>query len=389
MVPPPVRVEHAVHDPSLSAVVVDRMPLRSPSAAPADGPTHVRAGSALARVGGRLAVVQDDVRELALVDLVSGIIHHVPFDPIVVDPASGILHDVPLDSAVVHPVSGGIHHVPRDPTLAGTGSGTRGRTGRPAPATSSTGAADDKSRKLDLEACVMQPMAGADLLWLFGSGSGPRRERVVCVTVPRDRPVERAIVYDAHAWYEQLRAAVEFAGSDLNVEGAVLLGPNLRLFQRANGAARDGLRPVNATADFDFAALRRHLAKPLAHPPPAPQHIVRYDLGAFAGVPLGFTDATVVGDMVIYLAVAEDSPDAVQDGPVLGAVVGRIGPDAKARWTRLLDATGRPFDCKVEGLSFDPADPGRGFVVLDPDDPAVPCDLCRIRLTGPWSAPAG
>ena len=62
-------------DPALRARIVRRLPMRYAAGAdPAqDRPAHVRAGSALARVGGRLAVVQDDANFVALVDPETGL----------------------------------------------------------------------------------------------------------------------------------------------------------------------------------------------------------------------------------------------------------------------------------------------------------------------------
>src|SRR5687767_6667079 len=60
----------AVCDRALTARVLNRRPLLySAGADPAlDRPAHVRAGSGLAWVAGRLAVVQDDAHFLALIE---------------------------------------------------------------------------------------------------------------------------------------------------------------------------------------------------------------------------------------------------------------------------------------------------------------------------------
>ena len=57
----------------------------------------------------------------------------------------------------------------------------------------------------------------------------------------------RVRLFDATALYDVLAADRAFSGSELNLEGAVVDGPSLRLFQRGNGATIDGREPIDAT----------------------------------------------------------------------------------------------------------------------------------------------
>jgi len=123
------REARAEVDASLGARVVSRTPLlytHGPDLS-LDRPAHVRAGSALTRLGcGRLAVVQDDASFLGLVD-----------------PETQACTGLPL------PADGGVRLF----------DDTRG----------------NKKRKLDLEACILTA-DGAMLA--FGSGSTSTRERI-------------------------------------------------------------------------------------------------------------------------------------------------------------------------------------------------------------------
>lgn len=241
----------------------------------------------------------------------------------------------------------------------------------------------NKAYKLDLEACVAVEHEGDTLLLALGSGSTPRREQVVLV---RGWATGRPTVEVRHVprLYEVLRAEQAFAGSELNVEGAIVDGDRLRLFSRGNGAPRNGVLPVNATCELDWTTFLAHLLAPDRHPPPSPASVVRYELGALEGVPLGFTDATLWRDGTLYTAAAEESPDAVRDGRVVGSVVGTLGHDGATRWAPLTDRAGRLFDGKVEGVvpSRDASD--RLFVVVDADDPDAGSLLCTVRLRGGW-----
>ena len=78
-------------------------------------------------------------------------------------------------------------------------------------------------------------------------------------------------------------------------------------------------------------------------PPPPIRNVVRYDLGRVGDVRLTFTDAIDIGatdtgeGRALFLATAEDSPDAVRDGAVLGTVIGLLEPREPLRWAPLCD----------------------------------------------------
>jgi hypothetical protein len=225
----------------------------------------------------------------------------------------------------------------------------------------------DKASKLDLESAVVVD----GTLIAFGSGSTAARERILVVDADR-----RARVIDAPVLYAALRAARDFSGAELNIEGALLDGERLRLYNRGNGKLCDGIPPTNATCDLDVSALLGYLEGQCA--PPPPREIVQYDLGKVAGIALTFTDAAGA----FYLAAAEDCPDAVQDGPVAGVALGIMA--AEPRYTLIRERDETLFTLKAEGLCLDEEDRARAWTVVDMDNPDVPSLLCELQLAGPW-----
>lgn len=318
---------HARLDPALTARVVRsvRLLYAEGAYAPLDRPAHVRSASGIVRVGGRIAVIQDDANFVALID-----------------PETGFAHAITLPA---------------------------GEDGR----RQFDDVRGNKRFKLDLECCV----AVDDTLVAFGSGSTPVREKILTVRgIGSEEPEIR--VADASALYAALRARPEFAGSELNVEGAAVTGGTLRLFNRGNGAPREGLRPVNASCDLDLAAVLAWLDDPCASPP-TPAAIRQYALGDIGGLPLTFTDAAALGGSILYSAAAEDSPDATRDGPVAGAAIGIIAGDS-VRFGQVMGMDGRPYTGKIEGIL--PTSPDRLLAVVDPDDPVLPSVLLEIALGG-------
>lgn len=216
----------------------------------------------------------------------------------------------------------------------------------------------NKLDKLDLESCVCV----GDEVWAFGSGSLPVRENIA-----RLRGGEATLV-DASPLYRALREAIGI----LNLEGAAVVGDELWLCHRGNSGPSD---PGPAIARLLLVELRAMLE---GGGPPAIRSIDRYDLGRIDGSLLGFTDAATRDGRVYYVAAAEASPDAIDDGAVLGSQLGVID-GAGVRAAPLVGLDGRPV--KVEGLAFLG---DRIVVTLDPDDPAQPTPLCEVLLDGPW-----
>lgn len=328
----------ACHDPALQARIVRRTPLYydDDPGPEQERPAYVRAGSSLTCINEYVAVVQDDTNVVALIDMSRR-------------RATSLLLPADRDGDRVFDAEHG-----------------------------------NKRHKFDLEACVAIPADSGTRLVAFGSGSTSERERIVVVTWDEHEQPE-AQVYDGATFYQQLRAMPDFAGSELNVEGAVYLGDDrLRFFQRGNGAAHDGLQPVDATCELAWSALWAHLQAPTT-PPPRPEQIVQYQLGTLHGCRLSFSDAELVGDVILYSASAEAASEANTDGAIQGSVLGVIDASG-ARYAELTTDDGHRFDEKIEGLTIGVGDRYQAYFVVD-DDKDEPSALFEVELSGPWYAP--
>jgi hypothetical protein len=332
-------VRRAFHDPALTITVVRAVPLLyAEGADPAlDRPAHVRSASGLAWVGAALAVVQDDANFVALAD-----------------PETGLCRAVTLPAG-----EGGLRQF----------DDLRG----------------NKRFKLDLEACTAAPdLEGGELLVAFGSGSTSRRERVLLVRDVAGASPEVALV-EAPAFYAGLRAATAFAGSELNVEGAAYRDGRILLMNRGNGAPSGEREPVDALCPVEWPALLEHLRATASAPAPRPREIVRYSLGEAGGQRLTFTDCCAAGGALLFTAAAEDSPNAVDDGPVTGSAVGWIDGAGEARVAVLRGRDGRALAKKVEGVAPG-IRPGTLLLCTDPDEPDAASELLEVELSGTWPA---
>lgn len=337
-------------DPSLQARIVRRVPMLYADGAclDTDRPGHVRAASSMAWVGNRIALVQDDVNFVALVD-----------------PHTGLADAITLP--------------------AGRENKRQFDVGR-----------GNKKYKLDTEALTRVPSDRGVLLLGFGSGSRTKhRDNLLTIgfTGHEERPEHHTTsLVSLPGLYASLRSTSDFAGSDMNIEGALYIDGTIRLFGRGNGEAANDLHPLDATCDMSWAALDAYIARPDGDNLPEITRITQYVLGDVDGVALGFTDAIVFDEAhVMYSAAAEASKDAETDGEVGGSALGVIPHDrrAGARYTSIVDERGEPFVGKVEGLVRDPSDPTRAIVVVDVDDHTRPSELCEIVLSGPWPTTSG
>jgi hypothetical protein len=329
---------HVPVDSALSVAIVAQRPLyyRDGALPAADRPAHVRAGSSLATVPAGIAVVQDDANFIGLIDATTAQVDAV--------------------------------ELPRGRDGARQFDDRRG----------------NKRWKLDLEACFVVESTDCTRLVVLGSGSSPLRERIV-VLEWRDSRGPQVRSLDSAPLFAALREAWGTVGASINVEGAVALDDDvIRLLSRGTGRVQAGRRAANATCDLERGALLEYLVGSGAGPPPLPTNVRLHDLGMLDGIALGFTDATRWRDTWLYSATAEDTADAVDDGPVAGSVIGIVGASGNGRWAVVMQADGRRFVGKIEGIVADPRKENRLLAVLDADDPEQPSVLCTLELRGPW-----
>lgn len=301
-----------------------------------DRPAHVRAGSSLVLIAPHvLAIVQDDANFVALVNLDK---MHVTSVPLPADKFGKRLFD----------------------EKRGT-----------------------KKEKMDLEACVVDDDGRIILL---GSGSSAKRESIAVVMLGDKNGIDCGNTHDstcvmnAHTLYACLRNIPDFAGSDLNIEGATRVGDVIRLFNRNNGEVKADVQPVNASCDLNWDHFMDYVSGS-SNTAPVPFNICQYALGQLGGVSLGFTDATCADSHVFFSGSAEDSPNSTSDGPVTGSIIGVFRSDGACRWIEVVDGDNHLFAGKIEGLVVLPG--GRtGYAIVDRDSTDIPSELLFLELQG-------
>lgn len=236
-------------------------------------------------------------------------------------------------------------------------------------------AAGTKSLKPDLEVACPAELDGEPAVLLLGSGSSPRRMRGVLVRLVDGEPVVSAA--DLAPLYERAARRLGVPLDQLNLEGAARLGDRVRWFSRGNLAAG----APSASVDLPLVALvGAVLGRTDAGAVPVTQSH-RYELGEVDGVGLAVTDAVALPDGRLLLsAAAEDTPNAIDDGPVVATALALVDGGRVLAVTPVPEVDGHVH--KVEGLALRAVDGGTVHLlaVVDDDDPAGPSAELDLRI---------
>jgi hypothetical protein len=236
-------------------------------------------------------------------------------------------------------------------------------------------AAGTKHLKPDFEAACAVSVNGAGGVLLLGSGSTGARMRASLVTMGAAGPA--FTVAGLEPVYRKVAAALGLRDDQLNLEGACVVGDRLRWFQRGNRT----VGTPTACVDVDVAELLAAVTGETAADRVQVGDVRRYDLGAVGGVALAVTDAmAIAGGRVLVSAAAEDTPNAVDDGPVVGSALALLDGEGVLATAAIPDSGRGAY--KVEGLAFraSTADGLRLLAVVDADDPSVASEQLTLRL---------
>lgn len=232
---------------------------------------------------------------------------------------------------------------------------------------------DRKKQKPDFEALTLLPAYGEyshGALLVLGSGSKRNRRMGALLGLDAQGAVRGSpYVVDL----SPILAPLNDEFHALNIEGAVVSGDELRLFQRGNKRHAE-----NAIIRFKLSALLDALSSERAGAI-KPSAINLFDLGQINGIPFGFTDAAALPDgSMVFTAIAENTDDAYNDGPCAGATIGIADNNGHLRCLRQLD---RPH--KVEGVDARvDGDVIRLLLVTDADDADIPAGLFSATIEG-------
>lgn len=206
-----------------------------------------------------------------------------------------------------------------------------------------------KKLKPDFECLVHLPDLNS--LLCIPSGSKKNRTRGALVDLSNHKITEVS--------FKHVFQKLEELFPELNIEGAVLLDEQIRLFQRGNGKLHQ-----NAVIDLDLKSFLADEIKGLV--------VKNIALGTIKEIRLSFTDATMYQNKCYFIAVAENSESTYADGEYVGAVLGEMSKDGEVLSTTLLDLNSKPEGLAIDEKSF--------YLVTDDDDRKKPSRLFQGTL---------
>jgi len=227
-----------------------------------------------------------------------------------------------------------------------------------------------KKKKPDFESLVRisdDRLAGEGLI-AFPSGSKPNRFLAIFIPMTNKGKldIEGLIRFDVSPFLNSILKQNEH----LNIEGVIIENQKLILFHRGN---TDG--DENRIFEFkksDLVDLILGKNKETLFPI-AKSEVV--DLGNFEGVKLTLTDATFFEGRQFFLAAAENTSNAIDDGEIKGTVLGEFLGPGHIRIISLFKKQ------KFEGLSLQRSKKTiKLSLVTDNDDPTHPSNLYLFKL---------
>jgi hypothetical protein len=212
-----------------------------------------------------------------------------------------------------------------------------------------------KSEKLDLESLTETE----DAIFTFGSGSTPKRETGFSI----NKKTHNIETINLHHLYNSMRTIAKIDVEDFNIEGVTHDGKDFLFLNRGNGPKNRNvvIRVQGKSLETDFHLLA-----------------TEYELPKIAGMPSGFSDATIVDHQLYFIATAEAGTSTYLDGEVAGSLIGSIHLD-----TMKIDYTEQiSHHQKFEGIAFLQKNENKISFLLceDNDDQISDCTLFQIEL---------
>jgi hypothetical protein len=229
-----------------------------------------------------------------------------------------------------------------------------------------------KSIKHDFESATLASWKGDEYLLAFGSGSTTiLRDSMLMLRLPDFADT----VISLQNFYSRLRILTLTDGKEWNIEGATVANDLLILFNRGNNLIiqfrLNDFISYLFNDNAPFPAIRYHRVKL----PSIEKHGAR-----LSGV------CTLDDTHILFSAAVEDTPDWVNDGPVLGSFIGIYSlPDSTVVASYLLqDETGSPLKEKIESLDILQHAPGTGLILIAVgDNDNGTSSLFRLKLQAP------
>ena len=194
-----------------------------------------------------------------------------------------------------------------------------------------------KANKMDLESITFD----GKRYYLYGSGSTEKRNNRFIWDG------NKVVKEDYSEIYARLMRKFKISKSDFNIEGVLHIDDRILFFNRGNGP-----KGINAILEYNSKAKEKSRCIPI-------------ELPKLNGISTGFSDATLVGEDIYFIATAEDAKSTYLDGEIAGSLLGKISADLSSKH----EVFQIPENHKFEGIAFkEKTDNGLIFLLCEDAD---------------------
>ena len=234
-----------------------------------------------------------------------------------------------------------------------------------------------KKHKRDFESIADYRQGKETHLLIFGSGSKlPQRSFVVIVTWFNGLKTHKE--YQAERFYQQLQEVAKLSSEQLNLEGATIFDNKLALANRG----------TNQVFWIDLKEFLKFLDSGCTGAIPAIT-VKSYILPQIINVHTGFSGACtdLRRNRIYFGASAEDTPDWIQDGHVLGSFIGWIvrplaNDGGEMHLVPVVDDTGEFLKIKIEAIALLPQVESRVRILVLTDNDGGQSEMLVLEMRG-------
>ncbi len=199
----------------------------------------------------------------------------------------------------------------------------------------------EKKHKPDFEAMTFAKINGEDILFIFGSGSKPKkRDKLIVVFPERQHAVKR---FGLEYLYNTLRENEIGEEHKLNIEAAAANNTKLYLFHRGNISGKNLVFSFSLN-DFADYVLTENNSIPA-------YTVSSCILPSINGIASGFSGTSLLNEKhILFSASVEDTENEIDDGMVLGSFIGILNPETKELNYKLLQQGAEIHAIKIESV---------------------------------------
>jgi hypothetical protein len=203
-----------------------------------------------------------------------------------------------------------------------------------------------KGQKPDLEAIAEAEIEGEPHLFIFGSGAkSPERDWLYDINLSDMKKVKN---YSIKPFYNKVLEVTGLSQEDLNIEGAVVAGEKLYLFNRG----RNNVIVTHWKVFYEYLIDKKSVDELQLK-----SYIIQ--LPSISGIQAGISGACAIpgSNKILFTATIENTSNWIDDGEILGSYVGvldtkQLESGKVENISIITNNNGEPLKDKVESIAF-------------------------------------